>query len=143
MSSATTKIYSNVLSDFSEFVHSVLDCTSVLPATEVSVALYISFLLEKGRATSTVMSAISALAIFHKVMSLPDPTVSFLVKRVLMGVQKTVSTSDIRCPISYPMLGKLIDSAPSVTDSMYEAALLRAMYVLMFHGLLRIGEATK
>ena len=66
-----------------------------------------------------------------------------MIQRILSGANKLHKSSDIRQPIDLVTLHTLADSVLHVTESNYHAALLKAMYLTMFHAFLRIGEATK
>ena len=84
----------------------------------------------------------SAIAFFHKLFHLPDPTGDFLVRRILLGAHKEFSHVDSRLPITIPILHALCDSTGHVTQTSYHASFVRAIYLLMFHAFLRIGEVT-
>ena len=113
------------------------------PADVQSIALYIAFMVNKGWAPSTILTNISAISFFYKLMNVYDPTSPFIIKKILSGVSKLYKTVDTRLPISVDILRKLIESTYHVSRSAYEATLYRCMYILMFYGFMRIGEATK
>ena len=82
------------------------------------------------------MSAISS------VFYLPDPTGDFLVRRILLGAHKEFSHVGSRLPITVPILHAMCNSTCHVTQTSYHACLVRAIYRVMFHAFLRIGEVT-
>ena len=71
----------------------------------------------------------------------PDPTHSFLVQKTLKGALKLRGSNDPRLPILPHTLSDLIYSCDSVFHDPYDAALMKAVYSLMFHAFLRVGEA--
>ena len=139
----TWKIYAKAFETFSSFVKDTLSIVTVLPASPVMIAMFISHLKCQGFASSTIVSNVSALAYVHKPYNFPDPTSSFLVNKILVGLRKMSPSTDVRCPISYDVLCNLLDSSSHVTSSTYESRLIKAMYALMFFAFLRIGEVTR
>ena len=71
-----------------------------------------------------------------------DVTSHFIIRKMLAGAKKLYQTSDTRFPITVQILYKLVDSVHKLSQSQYEICLFKAMYILMFHGFLRIGEVT-
>lgn len=124
-------------------------CTSktgtVLPVSlPSSVALYISFLVSQPSPSSpaTIASTLSALSYQFKLEGGVDPCNSFVIKKIVAGLTKSKPSSDVRVPITPAMLIYLIDAARLVALSPYQQALFPAVFSLMFHGFLRIGEVT-
>ena len=113
------------------------------PASALLICIFIAHLLDAGLAPATVYSTLSAVSFFHKLFSFPDPTTDFIVKRMMIGGLKLNPSVDDRLPISLSMLHMLCDSCVHVTVSSFSADMLRSMYLLMFHGFLRVGEVTK
>ena len=54
-----------------------------LPLTTTQLLTYLSYLSLKGLAPSTITTYISAVSYVHKMNSLPDPTNSFVIQKVL------------------------------------------------------------
>ena len=104
--------------------------------------LFIAKCYEDNLAASTVLTYISALSYFHKIKGMIDPTCNFVVKKCLHGYQKSKTTHDYRKPITYGILMKLIASLAFTTNSHFIRIPLKAMYLLAFHGLLRLVEFT-
>jgi hypothetical protein len=113
-----------------------------LPAPPASVLLYVAHLYQSGYASSSIHRTISIIAFYHKLHQVTDPTSSFLVKKVLAGVAKSIPSRDLRSPITPSLLRALVNSCPFVTKSSYNSLLMSAMYLLAFHAFLRIGEIT-
>lgn len=112
----------------------------LLPVSKQLLVNYLTFLFEKGLAASTLLSHTSAIAYFHKVADLPDPTGSFLVKKFLKGAQKLRQSSDTRLPITCEILHKLLLAVKSVFSSHREQSLWTALFLVCFQGFLRVGE---
>ena len=142
LAKGTRKMYAETLVKFKMFVNSHMHCNSWFPASVSSLSMYISFMINKGYAVSTVVSNISALSFFHKLLGCHDPTSSFVVKKILCGAKKLYPSCDSRTPITIQMLFQLVDGVRLVVASQYEIDMFRAMFTLMFHAFLRIGEVT-
>ena len=61
---------------------------------------------------------------------------------MLQGSKKISKSVDIRLPITLPILRKLISAADAIFCSKYERICFKAMCVLAFNALLRVGEMT-
>ena len=139
---ATASVYEKHWCKFLKF------CSSVTPALPVerasSVAFFISYLVAPPitLAPSSVASTISALSHRFKLLSLEDPCNTFEIKKIMAGLAKSQPSADCRIPISISMLSDLIIAARNVSSSPYQLVLFPAMFALMFHALLRIGEVT-
>ena len=107
------------------------------------MALFISYLSARQLAPSTITSYISAISYVHKLKGFPDPTTSFLIRKLLTAVSRC-RKSDIRLPISRPVLHELVRSLRFTNSSAFQQTLYRAMFLLASYGFFRIGElATK
>ena len=84
----------------------------IWPASEATVANFMAFLFSKNFAASTIISYVSAIASIHKFATYPDPTQSFLVKKLLSGTQKIKGQQDTRLPVTEPILIGLINHLP-------------------------------
>ncbi len=83
---------------------------------------------------------LSSIAYFHKLNDYPDPTSSFLVRKMLQGARRLRPSSDLRAPVTPRILHRLVESTSKTTDSLYIRLLIYAIYLLAFHAFLRIGE---
>lgn len=142
LAKSSRKIYVQALLSFQTFVSVHLMDMTWFPANVRSLSLYITYMLNKGYAVSTITSNISALSFFHKLTGCHDCTNNFVIRKILLGAKKLHGTTDTRFPITLEILHKLMDSVSHVSSSSYEIHLFRAMFILMFHALLRIGEVT-
>ena len=73
---------------------------------------------------------------------MPVPTQNFLVQKLLAGINKKYGKHDTRLPITIFILHRLVDSLTKTNNIRYHRILLKAMYLLAFYGLFRIGEIT-
>ena len=140
---SSRKLYAKSTLRLQEFAVSLAASVIWFPAPVSLICMFIVHLLGAGLSTSTVWSTLSAISFFHKLFRFPDPTADFLVRRIMIGALKSHPSYDTRVPISVPILHKLCDTCERVTNTAYAATLLRAMYLVMFHAFLRIGEVTK
>ena len=140
---SSRKLYAKSTLRLQEFAVSLAASVIWFPAPVSLICMFIVHLLGAGLSTSTVWSTLSAISFFHKLFRFHDPTADFLVRRIMIGALKSHSSYDTRVPISVPILHKLCDTCERVTNTAYAATLLRAMYLVMFHAFLRIGEVTK
>lgn len=139
---STKNFYNSVSQKFSSFASSVGQ-----PWLPSSVPLLVSFIAHQVSSNpsispSSLATTLSAISYFHKLSNFSDPTSSFLVRKIIQGISKSRPTFDQRVPITIPILSDLVRLAPSYTISHYQAKLASAMFSLMFHAFLRIGEVT-
>ena len=114
-----------------------------LPLTSPQIALFISYLSASKLAPSTITSYLSAISYVHKIKGLQDPTKSFLILKLLTALGRQRST-DVRLPITRPVLHELVGSLRYTNSSAFQRSLYSTMFLVAFYGFFRIGElATK
>lgn len=112
-----------------------------LPVPTANLANYIGHLFVNGLKPSTINSHVSAISYVHKILNMFDPTSLFLIKKMLKGCEKQAqTTSDSRLPITKELLEKLTACLPSVIRNHYHQLLLKAVFLVAFHGFFRLGE---
>ena len=121
---------------------STFPCVPCLPFLLHHILEFISYKYRSGCAFSTIRSAISALSFIQKSLGFQDVASNFLVQKALLGVKKLKPSKDIRDPITFPMLTKMVDVMHLIFNDCYTVSLLRCMYVLAFRAFLRISEMT-
>ena len=143
LSVATRTQYQRVWNRFNQFIRET-QLQPALPASVAAIALYITHLTSPPCPSSpaTIATNISAIAYFHKMAGAQDPTSHFLIRKILKGTTKLYPTCDLRIPISPTVLHALVASTQHIAFSPYETAMCGAMYALMFHAFLRLGEVT-
>lgn len=113
-----------------------------LPSDAAQLVLFAAFLHQEGRAPSTIALYIAAISFYMKLNGGKDPGKSFILRRTISGLKKMQPISDARLPITLPILHRLVESLGFCTRSENHARLFRSMFLLAFHGFLRIGEFT-
>ena len=93
-------------------------------------------------ASATILSTVSAISYSHKIVGLADPADNFYIKKLLVGVQTSSGKVDSRKPIDLHMLGQLVHASKAVIPEKFTQLCIAAMFMLVFHGFLRIGEIT-
>ena len=115
---------------------------SSLPLDVNQILLLLSFLNMKGLAPSSITTYLSAIGYVHKAYNVINPTVNFLVQKVLAAINRIHGVGDARLPITKFILHRLIDAVPTVVSNYYNSKLLKAMFLIAFYGLFRVGEIT-
>ena len=111
-----------------------------LPFSTNVILFFVGFLHLKPLAPATIITYVSAIGYFHKIKNLPDPTHSYVVQKLLAAITKLDGRGDSRLPINPIILCQLVQAASVVTNDSYHAILLKAMFVVAFYGLMRVGE---
>lgn len=142
LSPSTTSSYERMISRYSKFCTGFFSNRPVFPSTHDMLSQFIASLYLDNLSPSTIASYISAISFAHKCKEYHDPTTSFLIKKILKGVQNVKGTTDSRLPITGPILAKLLAAVPLVITGEYHQHLLKSMFLLAFHAFLRIGEIT-
>ena len=113
------------------------------PIPVPNIITFISYLSLNNFAPSTVSTYISGLSYHHKLRGLLDPTKLFLVQKTLEGLRRKVGkVQDVRSPITFEILNKIILALPHVCSSSYESQLFAASFTLAFFAFLRVSEFT-
>ena len=108
---------------------------NIIPALPVSIPIlmgFIAHLHNDGYAPASIITTVSAISYFHKVNGLTDPARNFLISKLLTRAQNLRSVSDVRLPVTLPILSQLIRAVPLVFTSHYKCLMLHAMMVLAF-----------
>ena len=127
MSRASWSTYKTALHSCNTFL-TTFGLEATLPLQSASVALYLSYLHEKGYSANTLPTHTSAIAHIHHLLGLPDPTDSFLVKKVIQGAKNISPACDPRLPINLPILCRLVDSLSHVCATSWNQLLFRSMF---------------
>ena len=142
LSPTTWSQYGKVWNEYERFARSILEIPTALPILPFQAVLFFASLHQKGLAASTIRSAGSAISFLHKLQGMPDTMGSFLITKFLQGLSNSTITHDVRLPITRAIFYRMLRTFPVMGFSLYKTALLRALYLTMFHGFLRVGEAT-
>ena len=113
-----------------------------IPLTVNQVCLYVSFLHKHGYAPTSIVSFTSAIGYVHRMSNYTDPTSSVIVQKLLSACLKLRPTIDPRLPITIVILHQIVTALSNTVSCFSHRKLLRAMFVIAFFGLMRIGEIT-
>ena len=104
---------------------------------------YISYLYLSQLSPQSVQSHLSALNFIHQAKGGTDIFTDFWITRIMTGFRKINPTmADTRLPITKDILYKLCSASSQVASDSYTQLLYQSMFLLSFHGFLRIGEIT-
>jgi len=112
------------------------------PASVPAIISYITHLFSLNYAPATITTFVSAIAFANKLHNSFDPHKHFLIIKMLEGSRKMGHTADTRQPITLAILHRLTAAVPIIHHTPFNISLLRAMFLLAFHALLRVGEIT-
>lgn len=101
---------------------------------------FITFLSKNEYSPSTVKSYISSLSFTMKISGLLDTTNSFIITKMLLGMQRLHKRVDSRRPITIDLLMQIFDALQYTCSSVYETALFSSCFSLAFFAFLRVGE---
>ena len=139
LTKSSAKGYARAWTLFDEFA-TTYGFISVAPVQIQLLALFISYMFNKGYAASTIASHVSAIGYIHKMNDFPDPTNSYFIQKLINACRKLKPTKDFRLPITKNILHSICDAIPHAISNSYEIIMYRAMFLLAFYGFLRIGE---
>lgn len=106
------------------------------------MSLFVAYLHKKALAPQSIATYLSAIGFMHKINGVGDPTDTFLVRKLLIGLRRRHNTFDLRLPITSTIVDRLVDSLSFTCSSIYNQQLYAAMFLLAFTAFLRIGEIT-
>lgn len=127
---------------FQKFYMSQYSVLPSIPYSPPDISAFVSYLHLKKQAPSTVATHLSAIAYIHKLHNFPDPTQTFIVREVQLGGRRLHHQSDTRQPITKFILHQLYYAVPHLSSNSYMCALYQSLFLLAFHGFLRVGEVT-
>ena len=125
-----------------KYLSSVSPGVRYFRVSRTNLAGFITHLFATNYAFSTILSTVSAISYSHKIVGLTDPADNVYIRKLLVGVHKTSRTMDLRRPFDQNMLGLLVRAAKYVIPDKLLQICIAAMFMLAFHGFLRIGEIT-
>ena len=142
LSHSTRRTYSAAIKSVYSFIRRAHPKALLFPAASKYIIAYITFASNRGLSPSTITSQLSVVSYLHKLASLPDPNQRFLIQKMLAGARKLKPQSDVRLPITPNILRLLIQAVDATAEAPYYNVMLKAMFLLAFHALLRVGEFT-
>ena len=142
LSTNTKSQYWSIFQAYKIFVTNAFPGAPYLPFILLHLLEFISFKYRSGWAYSTIRSAVSALSFIQNYLGFNDVCGNFLVQKSLLGVKKLRPSKDLRDPISFKMLIKMLDSVHLIINDTYTVCLIKSMFILAFRAFLRISEMT-
>ncbi|CAG2209864.1 unnamed protein product [Mytilus edulis] len=140
MASNSWKTYKTAVECFKKF-RFIYNYRDIWPVPIDEIAQFIAYLSYKGFSASTVSTYISGLAHTHKINNITDNTKSFIISKMIEGLRrKNPQKLDVRTPISFDLLKRLIHSLRSVCNSQYETLLFSSAFSLAYFAMLRVSE---
>jgi len=109
--------YQKTWKQYQEFSAAVLGQYAVLPYPVINILYYIAFLVNKRLSPATITTQVSEISFLHKMNTCWDPTASFLVRKMLVGIKKDGSVADVRLPITPHLLTRIFTAAATVLAS--------------------------
>lgn len=140
MAPSSRQLYNRALSSVNDFSVKHFNKSLSIPVSYAFVPLYVAYAHQKGFASSTITSQLSALGYVHQLQGFEDPTKTFMVKKAIQGAGRLAPHYDLRLPITAPIMRHLINALPLVADNDYLASLMGAIFTTAFFALARIGE---
>lgn len=101
---------------------------------------YIAFLSKEGYSYKTAKTYLSGINHKIKLNNWNDHSNSFILEKMLKGMQRIGKTIDSRKPITIDVLKQILPVLRNVCNSFYEQKLFSAAFSLAFFGFMRIGE---
>lgn len=135
----TKFVYENAKRVFEDF-RVQFKFNSVWPPPLAHLVNFVLHLSNKKIAPSTVRTYIAGLSFYSKCFGGEDHTHNFLLKKILEGMRRTVSSKDTRAPITLDMLKEMPFALQQICSSHFESKLFLASFLLAFFGLLRVSE---
>ena len=108
------------------------------------ICLYISYLQSLGLKYSTIRGYISAITFICKMSNNDDPAADSRVTKTLHGLrnlERSIKSANKLLPITKPRLHALLEAIPFCLATPYQRKLFKAIFLLSYYALLRVGEA--
>jgi hypothetical protein len=110
------------------------------PIDVEKLILYVAYLSNAGYAPGTVKTYLAGIGHLYKILGYADPTNQFLLRKVVEGMIRTDKRQDVRAPITYTLLERLVKALPFVCFSVFEAQMFKAAYLITYFAMLRVSE---
>ena len=104
--------------------------------------MFVAYLHKEGYSPSSIISYTSALGYIHRLRGDIDSTTSAIVQKLIAGAVKVTPPAPPRLPITLVILHRLLQAVDTHINHYYHRPLLRAMFIISFYGLMRMGEVT-
>lgn len=139
VSVATWQAYSKVCLEWDDLVRKVGGCAD--DEDRVHMLLYfIGRNFENGISASYMSRKWAGLDFMFQLAGQRDTTKAFMVRRAMRGYHVGQTAADTRCPVSFMVLGEVVEQLQRVCMSCFEWVLFWAVFTLAFFGAFRVGE---
>lgn len=134
----TWRDYSNAWFDWSNFC---LGFQASKFNNQVDLLLcYLANLISNNCSTSHITKQLAGISFFQKMYGVVPANNHFLVKQAIKGHKRRKLSRDVRSPITFEVLNRLVSSLPLICNSSYESRLFRTVFIAAFFAALRINE---
>lgn len=89
---------------------------------------------------ATARLYVAGLGYYCKLKGVQDTTQNFVVKKMLLGMERVKKEKDSRLPITPKILEQVLEQLPFVCSTSYEACMFKALYSMAYFGVFRVGE---
>jgi hypothetical protein len=141
LSPSSHKVYSKAWEVFNQFYRTSFHQPMPFPLSSRDISLFISYLDLLHYARSSIRTYVSALSFSHKMSHLPDPSATFLIKKLLDNAGSRGQSPLPKLPISLTLLHRLLDTLSTLFNPT-KAILWQAIFLLAFYLCARMGELT-
>lgn len=139
VSGATWAAYSKVWKEWMGFVQGIGEEPSGR-SLHLLLLYYVARKMEEGASVAVLNTQLAGLAFLFKLQGQQDVTKDFWVRQALKGYRKRGIKRDSRRPVTFEVLGSIIEKLGEVCSSEYEITLFKVAFVLAFFGAFRISE---
>ena len=109
------------------------------PVPVTTLACYGVWLSEQGYKPGTINAQLAGIGWWHKLKGFSDPSSSFLIKRLRVGLAKKGPPVRQAAPVRFALLEQILGILPSLC-SVFDLCLFRAVFLLAYFASLRISE---
>lgn len=136
---ATKASYKNAMNHYKTFHHTYNGTSPLLPVSAEHLAQFVAVCHYRKLKASTITSYISAISYIHKLLDMVNPADSFLIKKLLHSVRR-YKNPDKRRPFTLNNLQDMMSALKSTVSDHVTRLCMRAMFLMAFFGLFRVGE---
>lgn len=138
LSASTWVSYGKHWAEWLSFVPVGLGVDNV--AAHNATLAFLSDLRKNGSSLSMAKKKLCGVAFMLKILGKEDVTKAFVIRQLLKGWNKVGVRRDLRRPVSFLLLSRLLTVLGDLCFDPYEVALFRCAFSLAFFGALRVSE---
>lgn len=118
LSTNTTNAFEKAVQAFQLF-RAQFSLQHTWPRTVDQLMNFLAYLFARNLSFSTAKSYLAGLGFFLQLYGYQNTVEAFIVQKMLTGFRRQNPTQDIRSPITYSMLSKILSALPNLTKSLY------------------------